>query len=58
MERALAFGVTAALGWEIAEFFAFISGSSEREGAYTDTLGDLGLGTAGADTAVVIHSLW
>jgi hypothetical protein len=59
LERALAFGVTAAVAWEIAEYFAFISGSSEREHAYADTLGDLGLGALGAViAAVVIHRLW
>jgi hypothetical protein len=59
LERALAFGVTAAVAWEIAEYFAFISGSSERQHAYADTLGDLGLGTLGAVTAaVVVHRLW
>jgi glycopeptide antibiotics resistance protein len=59
LERALAFGVTAAIGWEIAEYFAFISTSSERRGAYTDTLGDLALGTSGSIVAaVVIHTLW
>lgn len=59
LERALAFGVTAAVAWEIGEYFAFISGSSERHHAYADTLGDLGLGTLGAVTAaVVIHRLW
>lgn len=59
LERALAFGVTAAVAWELAEYFAFISGSSEREHAYSDTLGDLGLGTLGAiAAAVVIHHAW
>ena len=59
VERALAFGVTAAVGWEIAEYYAFISTSSERQGAYTDTLADLGLGTLGTLTAaIVIHHLW
>ena len=56
LERALAFGATAAIGWEVAEFFAFISKSSEREFAYADTLGDLSLGVGGAlVAAVVIH---
>ncbi|MBC7762771.1 MAG: hypothetical protein H7201_13455 [Candidatus Saccharibacteria bacterium] len=58
-ERALAFGVTAAVGWEIAEYFAFISKSSERRGAYTDTLSDLALGSLGVIiAAIVIHRLW
>lgn len=59
LERALAFGVTAAVGWEIAEYFAFLSTSSERHGAYTDTLGDLALGSLGAVlSAFLVHSLW
>jgi hypothetical protein len=59
LERALAFGATAAIGWELAEYFAFISGSSERQFAYTDTLGDLAMGTMGAIlAAVIVHNLW
>lgn len=59
LERALAFGATAAIAWEVAEFFAFISKSSEREFAYADTLGDLALGVFGAVVAaVVIHRSW
>lgn len=59
IERALAFGVTAALGWEIAEYFAFVSRSSERAGAYDDTLGDLALGTVGTVlAATVVHAMW
>jgi hypothetical protein len=59
LERALAFGATAAIAWEVAEFFAFISKSTEREFAYADTLGDLSLGTAGAVVAaVVLHRSW
>ena len=59
LERALAFGATAAIAWELAEFFAFISKSTEREFAYADTLGDLSLGTAGAVlAAVVLHRAW
>jgi hypothetical protein len=59
LERALAFGASAAIAWEVAEYVAFISRSSERELAYADTLGDLSLGTAGAVlAAVVIHAAW
>jgi hypothetical protein len=59
LERALAFGVTAAVGWEFAEYFAFISKSSEKKSAYVDTLGDLALGTAGAVVAAfAIRGLW
>lgn len=52
-ERALAFGATAAIAWEIAEYFAFINGSSERSFAYADTLSDLGLGVLGAIVAAI-----
>src|SRR6266536_986132 len=45
---ALGFGATAAVVWEIGEYFACIRSSSEIRTAYTDTLGDLGLGTLGA----------
>jgi hypothetical protein len=59
IERALAFGVTAALAWEIAEYFAFVSKSSERAGAYDDTLGDLALGTLGVVmAAMIVHMMW
>lgn len=59
LERSLAFGVTAALAWEIAEYYAFLSSHSERTGAYRDTLGDMGLGALGAVVAaVVIHAMW
>ena len=59
LERALAFGVTAAVAWEVAEYFAFISKSAERRSAYTDTLGDLALGSLGAVVAaIVIHICW
>lgn len=54
VERGLAFGATAAITWEVAEFFAFLSRSTEREFAYADTLGDLTLGTAGAVLAAVL----
>lgn len=59
LERALAFGATAAIAWEVAEYFAFISRSTQREFAYADTLGDLALGAAGAVVAaIVIHRAW
>lgn len=58
VERALAFGVTAALAWEIAEYFAFLRISSELPQAYADTLGDLSLGTMGAVTAAfAVHAV-
>jgi hypothetical protein len=59
MERALAFGMTAAVAWELAEYFAFISRSAERHSAYTDTLGDLTLGGMGAFVAaLLLHTAW
>lgn len=56
-ERALAFGVTAALLWEIAEYWAFIRFSPELATAYTDTLGDLTMGTLGSLTAATVAVL-
>jgi hypothetical protein len=51
------FGATTAIGWEIAEYFAFIRHSSELATAYTDTLGDEVLGTAGAALAALCCAL-
>jgi hypothetical protein len=45
---ALGFGTTAAVVWEVGEYVAFIRSSPELQSAYTDTLGDLTLGTLGA----------
>lgn len=57
LERALAFGMTAAVAWEIAEYAAFISRSTEKQSAYSDTLSDLALGALGAvAAAVIIHT--
>jgi hypothetical protein len=59
LERALAFGVSAALVWEIAEYFAFLRWSPERLGAYADTLSDMSLGAIGSLAAAFwVHSLW
>ena len=59
VERALAVGATGAIAWEIAEYYAFISGGTERAFAYTDTLSDLSLGVLGSVTVgLVIHGLW
>lgn len=58
-ERALAFGVSAALVWEIAEFFAFLRFSPERLGAYADTLSDMSLGAMGSLLAGFwVYALW
>ena len=45
---AVGFGAATAILWEIAEYFAFIRRSPELGTAYTDTLGDLGLGLLGS----------
>jgi len=45
---ALGFGATAAVVWEVGEYVAFVRTSPELRTAYTDTLGDLALGTLGA----------
>jgi hypothetical protein len=59
VERSLAFGATAAIGWEVGEYFAFISESTERQFAYADTLGDLALGTGGSvAAALALHRAW
>ncbi|VXC36014.1 hypothetical protein [Aeromicrobium sp. 9AM] len=59
VERALAFGVSAALVWEIAEYFAFLRWSPERLGAYADTLSDMSLGALGSLVAAFsVHALW
>jgi len=49
----LGFGVTAALLWELGEYVAFVRNSPELATAYTDTLGDLALGSLGAVLAGV-----
>jgi hypothetical protein len=45
---ALGFGATAAVIWELGEYVAFVRHSPELQTAYTDTLGDLTLGSLGA----------
>ncbi|WP_020390130.1 hypothetical protein [Kribbella catacumbae] len=40
--------------WEAGEYVAFIRHSTELQTAYTDTLGDLALGTLGALLAGLI----
>ncbi|WP_456696966.1 hypothetical protein [Aeromicrobium sp. P5_D10] len=59
LERAVAFGVSAALVWEIAEYFAFLRWSPERLGAYADTLSDMSLGALGSVLAgFCVYALW
>jgi hypothetical protein len=45
------FGAVTAIAWELAEYLTFIRDSPELATAYTDTLGDLLLGTLGASVA-------
>ena len=45
---AVGLGAIIAIGWEIAEYLAFIQNSPELTTAYRDTLGDLVLGTLGS----------
>ncbi|SDF82997.1 hypothetical protein SAMN05660662_3544 [Blastococcus aurantiacus] len=41
-------GSTTALLWEVGEYYAFLRNSPELATAYTDTLGDMVLGTTGS----------
>jgi hypothetical protein len=50
----IGFGAVTAIIWELAEYVTFIRRSPELETAYTDTLGDLGLGLAGSVVAAVL----
>ena len=47
-------GAIAAILWELGEYVAFIRGSEEYDTAYTDTLGDMMLGLAGATVAALV----
>jgi hypothetical protein len=59
VERSIAFGVSAALLWEIAEYFAFLRWSPERLGAYADTLSDMSLGAIGSILAgFIVYAAW
>ena len=44
-------GALLAIGWELAEWYTFIRHGTELATAYTDTLGDEALGSAGAGLA-------
>lgn len=50
----IGFGATTAILWELMEYFTFIRNSPELATAYTDTLGDLGLGLLGSVTAAML----
>ena len=47
-------GALLAIGWELAEWYAFIRQGTELDTAYQDTLGDEALGTLGASLAGVL----
>jgi hypothetical protein len=51
---AIGFGGVTAILWEFAEYVTFIRGSPEEATAYTDTLGDLGLGLSGSVVAALM----
>jgi hypothetical protein len=51
---ALGYAAITAIFWELAEYFTFIRNSPELATAYTDTLGDLALGTLGGAIAAAI----
>lgn len=51
-------GAILAIAWELGEYVAFIRGGTELETAYTDTLGDLALGTLGATIAGAVVVWW
>ena len=50
----LGFGAVTAILWEFLEYFTFIRNSPELRTAYTDTLGDLALGTTGSAIAAFV----
>lgn len=56
-EAAVAFGVTASLGWELFEYASFLTRSDEWPTAYSDTLGDLVLGWLGSIVAAALVAL-
>jgi hypothetical protein len=57
---AIGFGGVTAILWEFLEYVTFIRHSSELRTAYTDTLGDLGLGLCGSvvAAALTVTVLW
>jgi uncharacterized membrane protein YjdF len=54
LERAVAVGLSVSLGWELWEYYAFVTRSAESVTAYADTVGDLVLGWAGAIVAAIV----
>jgi hypothetical protein len=55
---AMGFGAPAALAWELGEYATFVRRSVELQTAYTDTLGDLTLGTLGSLLAGFVTHRW
>ena len=59
LERSVALGMTAALTWELFEYFSFLTRSTELPTAYADTVGDLALGWLGTIAAwLLVHHSW
>jgi hypothetical protein len=54
---AVGFAAVTAIAWELAEYVTFVRFSSELATAYTDTLGDLTLGTLGGTLGAAIVGL-
>ena len=54
LELSVASGMTLALAWELWEYYAFVTNSSESATAYGDTVLDLALGWAGAVVAALL----
>lgn len=51
-------GAVLAILWELGEWYTFIRHGTELGSAYTDTLGDEALGTAGAAVAGLMLAWW
>lgn len=54
LERAVVWGLTASLVWELFEYVSFLTRSTEMPTAYADTLGDLALGLLGSMLAALV----
>ena len=54
---AVGFAAVSAIGWELGEYVTFIRFSDELSTAYTDTLGDLALGTLGGAIGAMLVML-
>jgi hypothetical protein len=58
-DRAIAFGMTAGLAWEVFELVSFVTRSREAPTAYADTVGDLVMDWLGACLAAwLVHARW